>query len=158
MGYGTSIRDCIQFRQYSAEDSILQEYENIGPGLGSSIVATLVSKLPAMQTPNHHIVMDNYFTSSALPRYLRTMEIAARRMVRANRMENAPLRDMVKMNKEKDHQMLSLMCLRTSLQYVGEIIKLWIWFPPLLVNNQCSRSNLIVIVKNGEWILNNEAS
>ena len=54
-----------------------------------------------MQTSNYHIFMDNYFRSPALLRYMNTMEVAATGIVRANRMENAPLRDMVKMKKEK---------------------------------------------------------
>ena len=92
---GTPLGYCIQFRPYAGKDSILQEYENIGLGLGASAVANLVSKLPVMQTFSYHIVMDNYFTSPALLRHLSTMGVAA------NRMENAPLQDMVKMNKEK---------------------------------------------------------
>ena len=45
--------------------------------------------------------MDNYFTSPALLRHLSAIGVAATGTVRANRMDNAPLRDMVKMNKEK---------------------------------------------------------
>ena len=45
--------------------------------------------------------MDNYFRSPALLRYVNTMEVAATGIVRANRMENAPLQDMVKTKKEK---------------------------------------------------------
>ena len=56
------------------------------------------------------------------------------------------------------HQMRLLMCPQTSLQY-EKIIKImwisWIWLPPLLINNQFKRSNVIVIMINGEWILNN---
>ena len=54
-----------------------------------------------MQTSNYHIFKDNYFTSPALLRYVSTMGVAATRIVRANRMENAPLRDMIKMKKMK---------------------------------------------------------
>ena len=57
---------CIQFRQYAGKDSILHEYKNIGLGLGASVIANLVSKLPVMQTSNYHKVMGNYFTSPAL--------------------------------------------------------------------------------------------
>ena len=49
----------------------------------------------------YHIVMDNYFTSPALLRHLSAIGVAATRTVRANRTENAPLRDIVKINKEK---------------------------------------------------------
>ena len=54
---------CIQFCPYACKDLILQGYENIGLGLGASAVASLVSKLSAMQASNYHIAMDNYFTS-----------------------------------------------------------------------------------------------
>ena len=57
-----------------------------------------------------------------------------------------------------DHQMRLLMCPRTSLQYVGKVMNSWMQFPPLLVNNQFNRWNVIVIVKNGEWILDNQTS
>ena len=46
----TPLEYCIQFRPYTGKDSILQEYENIGLGLGASVVANLVSKLHVMQT------------------------------------------------------------------------------------------------------------
>ena len=45
--------------------------------------------------------MHNYFTSPDLVRHWSAKGIAATGTVRAGRMENAPLRDMVKMNKEK---------------------------------------------------------
>ena len=54
-----------------------------------------------MQTSKYHTVKDNNFTSPALLRHLNTMGVAATGMVRANRMENAPLRDMIKIDKEK---------------------------------------------------------
>ena len=46
----TPLEYCIQFHPYTGKDSILQEYENIGLGLGASVVANLVSKLHVMQT------------------------------------------------------------------------------------------------------------
>ena len=39
----------IQFCPYTGKDWILQEYGNIGPGLGASVVVNLVSKFPVMQ-------------------------------------------------------------------------------------------------------------
>ena len=99
----------IQFCQYAGKDSILQEYENIRLDLDVSVVVNLVSKLSVMQTSNYHIVMDNHFTSVALLKHLSAMVAAATRMVRANQMENAPLQDI---------------CPRTSLQYLGKVIKL----------------------------------
>ena len=93
----------IQFHPYAGKDSILQEYENIGLGLGASVVAKLLSKLCVMQTYNYHIVMENYFTSPALLRHLSlsAMGVAATGTLKTNQMENAPFWDYVKMNKEK---------------------------------------------------------
>ena len=93
----TQLGCCIQFHQSAGKNSILQEHENIGRGLGASVVANLVSKLPVMQTSNYHIAMGNYFTSSALVRHVIAMGAAATGMVRANRMESVPFQDMVKM-------------------------------------------------------------
>ena len=87
----TPLGYCIQFRPYAAKDSILQDYQNIGLGLGPSVYADLVSKLPVMQTSNYHIVMDNYFTSPVLLRHLSAIGVAATRTVRANRMENCKI-------------------------------------------------------------------
>ena len=152
----TPLEYCIQFRPCACKDSVLQQYENIGLDLATSAVANLVSKLPVMQISNYHIVTDIYFTSLALLRHLSAMGVPATGTVRANRIENATFRDMVKRIKRSvDHQMWLLICPQTSLQHVGKIIKSWIRFPPLLVNNQLNRSTVIVIVKNGEWILNN---
>ena len=93
----TLLAYCIQFDPYADKDSILQEYENIGLGLGASVVAQLVSKLPIMQVSNYQIAIENYSTSPALLRHLRAMGVAATGTVRASRMENAPLRDMLKL-------------------------------------------------------------
>ena len=93
----TPLGYCIQFHQSAGKDSILQEHENIGRGLGASVVANLVSKPPVMQTFNYHIAMGNYFTGSALVRQVIAMEAATTGMVRANRMESVPFQDMVKM-------------------------------------------------------------
>ena len=87
----TPLEYFIRFRPYAGNDSILPEYENIELGLGVSLVVNLVSKLPVMQTSNYHFVMDNYITSLALLRHLSAMEVAAKGMVRAHRVENARL-------------------------------------------------------------------
>ena len=97
----TPLGYCIQFQPYTGKDSMLQEYENIGLRLCASVVANLVTKPPAMQISNSHIVMDKYFPSPVLLRHLSAIGDAAKGAVRANRMKNAPLRDMVKMNKKK---------------------------------------------------------
>ena len=85
----TRIRYCIQFHPYTGNDSILREYENIELGLGASVVANLVSKLSVMQTSNHHIVVDNYFTSPALLRHLSALGVATTAMVGEKQMEIA---------------------------------------------------------------------
>ena len=147
---------CIQFHPYAGKDSILQEYENIGLGLGASVVAKLLSKLCVIQTYKYHIAMENFFTSPALLRHLSlsAMGVAATGTLKTNQMENAPFWDYVKMNKEKvDHQMWLLLCPWISLQYLGKIVMLRMRFPPLLLNNQFNRWNIIFIVKNGVWKL-----
>ena len=92
---------CIQFRPYAGKDTILQEYTDIGLGLGASVVAHLAESLPEVTNSNYHVVMDNFFTSPKLLRYLKSKGIAATGTVRVNRMENAPLKDMKLMQKEK---------------------------------------------------------
>ena len=47
------------------------------------------------------MAINNYFTSVALLRHFSTMRLAVTGMVGTNQMENAPLQDIVKMNKEK---------------------------------------------------------
>ena len=97
----TLLEYCIQLCSYTGKDSILEEYENIGLDIGTSIVANLVWKLLVVQTSKYHIFMEKYFTSPDLLRHLSAMGVAATGKVRANRMENVLLWDMVKMNKEK---------------------------------------------------------
>ena len=155
----TPLGYCIQFRPYAGKDSILQEYVNIGLGLSASVVTNVVSKLPVMHTSNYHIVMDNYFTIPAFLSHLRAMVVAAIGTVRANRMENAPLLDMVKINKGKCGSSDVVTDVYSNITaVVGKIIKSWMRSRPLLVNNQFNRSNVIVIVKNREWILSNQTS
>ena len=47
----TPLGCCVQFCPYADKKSIL--HENIGIGLGASVVANLVSKPPVMQTSNY---------------------------------------------------------------------------------------------------------
>ena len=42
------LKSSTQIRTYAGKDSILEQYENIGLGLGASVVANLVSKFPVM--------------------------------------------------------------------------------------------------------------
>ena len=44
----TPLGYCIQFRPYAGKDTILKEFEDIRLGLGASVVAHLVSKLPVL--------------------------------------------------------------------------------------------------------------
>ena len=50
---------CIQFRPYAGKYTILQEYVDIGLGLGASVVAHLVNELPEVQNWNCHIAHSN---------------------------------------------------------------------------------------------------
>ena len=81
-----------------------------------------------MQISSYQIVMNNCFISRALLRHSSAMAFASAGTMRANRMENAPLHDMVKINKEKcgpsDVVTDVLMFPRISLQYVGKKIVL----------------------------------
>ena len=57
-----------------------------------------------MHTSNYHIVLNNYFKNPALLGHLRAIAaegVAATGTVRASRMKNAPLQDMLKLEKEK---------------------------------------------------------
>ena len=60
---------CIQFRPYAGKDSILQEYENVGLGLGASVVANIASKITVTPTSNYQIVKENYSKNPALLRH-----------------------------------------------------------------------------------------
>ena len=73
----TPLGYCIQFRPYAGKDTILGEYADIGLGLGASVVAHLVNELPKVPNSNYHVVMDNFFTSPELLRYLKENGIPA---------------------------------------------------------------------------------
>ena len=60
-----SLGHCTRFRPYPGKDSIMQEFENLGLGLGASVVANLAIKIPVIQTSNYHFVLDNYLTNPA---------------------------------------------------------------------------------------------
>jgi len=95
LGYG------IQFIPYAGKDSQLNEYGDIGLGLGGSVVARLVETLPSQKESgsNYHVVMDNFFTAPKLLRCLREKSIAASGTVRVNRMESPPLKSMEEIDK-----------------------------------------------------------
>lgn len=67
-------------------------------GLGGSVVLDLLSELPPR---NHHLYIDNYFTSLKLLHKLKNDGIACTGTIRANRVEKAPLKAVDKMKKEQ---------------------------------------------------------
>ena len=141
----TPLGYCIQFRPYTGKDSILQEYENIVLDLGASVVANWVSKLPVTQTSSYQIVLSVMGVDAT------GVEALERNGSCCNRNgESKPNGKWSIARYGKNEKMRLLMCPRTSLQYVGKIIKSWLQFPPLLVNNELNRSNVIVIVKKTE--------
>lgn len=97
----TPLGYCIQFHPYAGKDTTLQGYADIGLGLGASVVAHLVNGLPEVLDSNYHIVMDNFFTSPELLRYLKSKGIAATGTVKVSRMENAPLKDISEISNEE---------------------------------------------------------
>ena len=92
---------CIQFRPYAGKDVALTEYGDIGLGLGASVVAHLVKVLPTQPGCNYHAVMDSFFTSPKLIRYLRPKSVAVTGTVRLNRMEEPPLETVRAMEKKE---------------------------------------------------------
>ena len=83
----TPLGYAIQFYLYAGKD----DNYNKDIGLGSSVVMTLMSKLPTVPNSNYHLVMDKFFTSPSLLRLLKGNGMAAAGTVRANRTENTPL-------------------------------------------------------------------
>ena len=78
----------IQFYPYMGKD---ENYDST-VGLVGSVVAKLAESPPQQDGSNYHIIMDNFFTSPNLLRYLKTKGIAATGTVKVNRVENAPLK------------------------------------------------------------------
>ena len=68
--------------------------ENYDPtiGLGGSDISKLKVILPNQDVSNHHIVMDNFFTSLPLLRMLKRLQVAATRTARINHDEKALLK------------------------------------------------------------------
>ena len=97
MGYGTLVGYFIHFSLYAGKDTILQEYVDIGLGLGTSAIAYLVNTSPNVGDSNYHVIMDNFFTSPELLLHLSLNRIATTGKVRANQMKNSPLQDLGKM-------------------------------------------------------------
>ena len=85
----------IQFYPYAGKD---ENYDS-NLGLGGSVAATLVEKVPSKVGSNYHIIMDNFFTSPNLLRILKAKGIATTGTVRINHVEDAPLRPIKEMEK-----------------------------------------------------------
>ena len=77
------------------------QFTDIDLGLGEYMVAHLAENFPEVENSNYYVMMDNFFTSPKLLRYLKSKGIAATGTVRVNWMEKAPLKDMKSMQKEK---------------------------------------------------------
>ena len=99
--WATPLGYYIQFRPYAGKDTIFQEYTDIDLGLGEYVVAHLAENLPEVENSNYYVMMDNFFTSPKLLRYLKSKGIAATGTAHVNWMEKAPLKDMKSMQKEK---------------------------------------------------------
>ena len=97
----TPLGYCIQFRQYTCRDSVMQQCENIGLGLATSVFANLVSKLPVMQISNYHIVMGNYFACPALLKALEPNGSCCNRYGESKPNRKCFIARYGKMNKEK---------------------------------------------------------
>ena len=84
----TPLRYAIQFYSYMGE----HDFFNPDLGLGGSVVDKHAGS-------NYYIITDNFFTSPQLLRSLREKGIATTYTVRLNRVENAPLKPVKKMEK-----------------------------------------------------------
>ena len=100
MGYGQALGVLHPISSICGKDAVFTEYRDIGLGLGAAVVAHLLKMLPPHPGSNYHAVMDNFFTSTKLIRYLQLKLIAATGTVRLCRMENPPLKDVKMMEKE----------------------------------------------------------
>ena len=97
----TPLGYCIQFLPYTGKDGGLNKYMDVGLGLGGAVVASLTQALPKIAHSNYHIVIDNFFTSPSLLRYLKEKEICGTGAVRATRMEDVPSKFTVDVEKSQ---------------------------------------------------------
>ena len=91
---------CIQFCSHAGKDAAFTEYGAIGLGLGAAVMAHLLKMLPPHPGSNYQAMMDNFFTSTKLMRYLQLKSIAATGTVRLCRIENPSLKDVKIMEQE----------------------------------------------------------
>ena len=89
----------IKFRPYTGKYGGLNECMDVGLDPGGAVVASLTQVLPKIADSNYHVVTDNFFTSPSLLRYLKEKEICGTETVRANRMEDAPSKFTVDVDK-----------------------------------------------------------
>ena len=97
----TSLGYCIQFWLYVGKDGGLNEYMDVGHGLGGAVVASLMQVLPKIADWNYHVVTNDFFTSTSLLRYLKEKEICGTGTVRADRKEDAPSKSNVEVDKSQ---------------------------------------------------------
>ena len=92
---------CVQFCPYAGKDTQLDEYGDIGLGVGRIVIAHLLKCLPSQQDNGsiYHVVMDNFFTSPGLLCHLQKQPIAATETVRLCRMGNPPLKSVKEVKK-----------------------------------------------------------
>ena len=92
---------CVQFCPYAGKDTQLDEYGDIGLGVGGTVVAHLLKCLPSQQDNGsiYHVVMDNFFTFPGILCHLQKQPIAATGTVRLCRMGNPPLKSVKEVKK-----------------------------------------------------------
>ena len=95
----TPLGYCVQFQPYAGKVGGLNEYMNVGLGLGGAVVASLTQALPKIADWNYHVVTDDFSTSTSLLRYLKEKEICGTGTVRANQKEDAPSKSNVEVDK-----------------------------------------------------------
>ena len=74
---------------------------DVGLGLGGAVVPSLTQVLPKIGDSNYHVVTNNFFTIPSLLRYLEEKEICETGTVMANRMEDAPSKFTVDVDKSQ---------------------------------------------------------
>ena len=94
---------CVQLRPYGGEDTHLDVCGDIGLEVGGAVVAHLLKCIPSQQDNGsiHHVVMDNFFVSSALLCRLQKQSIAAIGSVRLCRMGNSSVKSVKKVEKSQ---------------------------------------------------------
>ena len=105
---------CVQLQPYGGENTHLYVCGDIGLGVGGAVVAHLLKCIPSQQDNGsiHHVVMDNFFTSSALLCRLQKQSIAATGTVGLCRLANSSLKSVKEV--EKSQQGTSVVAIEMS--------------------------------------------